>query len=217
MARFFIDRPVFAWVISILIMGIGLLSIFTLPVAQYPQIAPPSVTIRATYPGASADTIANTVTQVIEQQMTGLDGLRYFNSSSSSAGISSTTLTFETGTDADIAQVQVQNKLAQATSLLPEPVQRQGVVVEKSAEGFLMVIGLISEGGDLEQVDLSDYLISNLVNDLSRVCSVGSDFSSIFRRSPAMARRIWPGCFSGASAAIPASVGSSILIDSRSA
>ncbi|MTH63905.1 efflux RND transporter permease subunit [Paracoccus shanxieyensis] len=187
MARFFIDRPVFAWVISILIMGIGLLSIFTLPVAQYPQIAPPSVTIRATYPGASADTIANTVTQVIEQQMTGLDGLRYFNSSSSSAGISSTTLTFETGTDADIAQVQVQNKLAQATSLLPEPVQRQGVVVEKSAEGFLMVIGLISEGGDLEQVDLSDYLISNLVNDLSRVEGVGS--VQIFGAQYAM--RIW--------------------------
>ncbi|SMO66354.1 efflux RND transporter permease subunit [Paracoccus laeviglucosivorans] len=187
MARFFIDRPVFAWVISILIMGIGLLSIFTLPVAQYPQIAPPSVTIRATYPGASADTIANTVTQVIEQQMTGLDGLRYFNSSSSSAGTSSTTLTFETGTDADIAQVQVQNKLAQATSLLPEPVQRQGVTVEKSAEGFLMVIGLISEGGKLEEVDLADYMISNLVNDLSRVEGVGS--VQIFGAQYAM--RIW--------------------------
>ena len=174
MARFFIDRPVFAWVISIIIMGIGILSVMTLPVAQYPQIAPPSVTIRATYPGASAETISNTVTQVIEQQMTGLDGLRYFSSSSSSAGMSTTTLTFETGTDADIAQVQVQNKLAQATALLPEPVQRQGVTVEKSASGFLMVIALISEDGRYEEVDLADYMISNMLNDLSRIEGVGS-------------------------------------------
>ncbi|MFJ1292249.1 efflux RND transporter permease subunit [Paracoccus yeei] len=187
MARFFIDRPVFAWVISILIMGIGLMSILTLPVAQYPQIAPPSVTIRATYPGASADTVANTVTQVIEQQMTGLDGLRYFSSSSSSAGTSQTELTFETGTDPDIAQVQVQNKLAQATALLPETVQRQGVTVEKSSSGFLMVVALISDDGRLEQVDLSDYLISNLVNDLSRVEGVGS--VQVFGAQYAM--RIW--------------------------
>ena len=130
MARFFIDRPVFAWVISILIMGVGVLSILTLPIAQYPQIAPPSVAIRAAYPGASADTVANTVTQIIEQQMTGLDGLRYISSSSSSSGTSQTTLTFETGTDADIAQVQVQNKLSQATPLLPEAVQRQGVTAQ---------------------------------------------------------------------------------------
>ncbi|QFQ88344.1 efflux RND transporter permease subunit [Paracoccus kondratievae] len=187
MARFFIDRPVFAWVISILIMGLGLLSIINLPVAQYPQIAPPSVTIRATYPGASADTVANTVTQIIEQQMTGLDGLRYFSSSSSSAGTSTTTLTFETGTDPDIAQVQVQNKLAQATALLPEPVQRQGITVEKSASGFLMVIGLTSSDDRYEQVDLADYLISNLVNDLSRVEGVGS--VQVFGAQYAM--RIW--------------------------
>ncbi|SIQ69222.1 hydrophobic/amphiphilic exporter-1, HAE1 family/multidrug efflux pump [Paracoccus thiocyanatus] len=187
MARFFIDRPVFAWVISILIMGLGLLSIVSLPVAQYPQIAPPSVTIRATYPGASADTVANTVTQVIEQQMTGLDGLRYFSSSSSSAGTSNTTLTFETGTDPDIAQVQVQNKLAQATALLPEPVQRQGITVEKSASGFLMVVGLTSSDDRYEQVDLADYLISNLVNDLSRVEGVGS--VQVFGAQYAM--RIW--------------------------
>ncbi|MTH36416.1 efflux RND transporter permease subunit [Paracoccus limosus] len=174
MARFFIDRPVFAWVISILIVGLGLLSVLSLPVAQYPQIAPPTVSIRATYPGASADTVANTVTQIIEQQMTGLDGLRYFNSSSSSAGTSSTELTFETGTDPDIAQVQVQNKLSQAMALLPEAVQRQGVTVEKSSSGFLMVVALISDDGRLEQVDLSDYMISNLVNDLSRVEGVGS-------------------------------------------
>ena len=127
MARFFIDRPVFAWVISILIMGIGVLAIRMLPVAQYPQIAPPSVSINASYPGASADTVANTVTQVIEQQMTGLDGLRYFSSSSTAAGQVQITLTFETGTDADIAQVQVQNKLSQATPLLPESCSARGL------------------------------------------------------------------------------------------
>lgn len=107
MARFFIDRPVFAWVIAIFIMGIGALSIFTLPVAQYPEIAPPSVSVTAAYPGASAETVSNTVTQIIEQQMTGLDGLRYISSSSTSSGTASVTLTFETGTDPDIAQVQV--------------------------------------------------------------------------------------------------------------
>ncbi|MFO1164172.1 MAG: efflux RND transporter permease subunit [Paracoccus sp. (in: a-proteobacteria)] len=187
MARFFIDRPVFAWVISILIMGLGILSILTLPVAQYPQIAPPQVTVTATYPGASADTVANTVTQVIEQQMTGLDGLRYFSSSSSSAGISTTTLTFETGTNADIAQVQVQNKLSQATSLLPEPVQRQGITVEKSSSGFLMVIGLTSTDKQYEQADLADYLISNIVNDISRVEGVGT--VQVFGSQYAM--RIW--------------------------
>ncbi|SHL74999.1 hydrophobic/amphiphilic exporter-1, HAE1 family/multidrug efflux pump [Roseovarius marisflavi] len=187
MARFFIDRPVFAWVISILLMGVGILAIRLLPVAQYPQIAPPSVTISANYPGASANTVANTVTQVIEQQMTGLDGLRYFSSSSTSSGSAEIVLTFETGTDADIAQVQVQNKLGQATPLLPEIVQRQGITVEKSSAGFLMVIGLISTDNSLEQVDLSDYLVSNLVDELSRVQGVGS--VSVFGGQYAM--RIW--------------------------
>mgnify|MGYP001100006583 CR=1 FL=1 len=187
MARFFIDRPIFAWVISILIMGLGVLSIYTLPVAQYPQIAPPSVTIRATYPGASADTVANTVTQIIEQRMTGLDGMRYVSSSSTSSGSASITLTFETGTDPDIAQVQVQNKLAQATALLPEAVQRQGVTVQKSSAGFLMVIGLISEDGSLDQADLSDYLNSNLVDAFSRIEGVGG--TQVFGAKYAM--RIW--------------------------
>ncbi|WP_417733820.1 efflux RND transporter permease subunit [Roseovarius sp.] len=187
MARFFIDRPVFAWVISILLMGIGVLAIRLLPVAQYPQIAPPSVTISANYPGASANTVANTVTQVIEQQMTGLDGLRYFSSSSTSSGSAEIVLTFETGTDADIAQVQVQNKLGQATPLLPEIVQRQGITVEKSSAGFLMVIGLISTDNSLEQVDLSDYLVSNLVDELSRIQGVGS--VNVFGGQYAM--RIW--------------------------
>lgn len=187
MAQFFISRPVFAWVISIVIMGVGLLSILILPISQYPQIAPPSVTVTATYPGASAETVANTVTQVIEQQMTGLDGLRYFKSSSSSAGRSEITLTFETGTDADIAQVQVQNKLAQATSLLPEPVQRQGISVRKSSAGFLLVIGLISDDGTLTQVDLADYMTSNMVDQFSRIPGVGD--VRVFGSQYAM--RIW--------------------------
>ncbi len=187
MAAFFIDRPVFAWVISILIMGIGILAIRTLPVAQYPQIAPPSVSIRASYPGASAETVANTVTQVIEQQMTGIDGLRYFSSQSTSAGGAQITLNFETGTDIDIAQVQVQNKLSQALPLLPDIVERQGVTVEKASSGFLMVIGLISTDGALEQVDLSDYMVTNLVDELSRVEGVGS--VQVFGAQYAM--RIW--------------------------
>ena len=187
MARFFIDRPVFAWVISILIMGIGVLAIRMLPVAQYPQIAPPSVTVSASYPGASANTVANTVTQVIEQQMTGLDGLRYFSSSSTAAGTVELTLTFETGTDADIAQVQVQNKLSQATPLLPEIVQRQGLTVEKSSAGFLMVVALISSDDSLEQVDLADYMVTNLVDELSRINGVGS--VNVFGGQYAM--RIW--------------------------
>ncbi len=187
MARFFIDRPVFAWVISILIMGIGVLAIRLLPVAQYPEIAPPSVTVSANYPGASAETVANTVTQMIEQQMTGLDGLRYFSSRSTSQGNTEITLTFETGTDADIAQVQVQNKLGQATPLLPEIVQRQGITVEKSSAGFLMVVGMISTDGTLDQVDLSDYMSTNLVDELSRVEGVGS--VRVFGSEYAM--RIW--------------------------
>ena len=187
MARFFIDRPVFAWVISIIIMGVGLLSILSLPISQYPQIAPPSVTVSASYPGASAETVANTVTQVIEQQMTGLDGLRYMDSNSTSQGGSQLTLTFETGTDPDIAQVQVQNKVSQATALLPETVQRQGITVKKSTASFLMVIALISEDGRMEQVDLSDYLNSTMVDDFSRIEGVGE--VQVFGAQYAM--RIW--------------------------
>ncbi|SDH72264.1 efflux RND transporter permease subunit [Roseospirillum parvum] len=191
MSRFFIDRPVFAWVIAIFIMGIGVLSVLSLPVSQYPQIAPPTVNVSANYPGASARTVESTVTQVIEQQMTGLDGLRYLSSTSNAAGSAEITLTFETGTDPDIAQVQVQNKLSQATPLLPEAVQRQGVTVEKSAAGFLMVIGLIAEEGaaqsDLNDVDLSDYLASNLEEEISRIEGVGE--VTVFGSPYAM--RIW--------------------------
>jgi multidrug efflux pump len=187
MARFFIDRPIFAWVIAIIIMAIGILSILRLPVSQYPSIAPPSVQISAIYPGASADTVANTVTQVIEQQLTGLDGLRYFASNSTSSGNAQITLTFETGTDPDIAQVQVQNKVSQATALLPQIVQRQGITVEKSAEGFLMVIGLVSDDPAVTQDDLSDYLVSNMVEELSRIEGVGK--VQVFGSQYAM--RIW--------------------------
>ncbi len=187
MARFFIDRPVFAWVISILLMGIGTLAVYSLPVAQYPQIAPPTVDVSASYTGASAETVNNTVTQVIEEQMTGLDGLRYINSSSTSTGASSVTLTFETGTDPDIAQVQVQNKLSQATSLLPETVQRQGVTVQKSSGGFLMVAALVSTDNRLNAVDLSDYLVSNMVDEFSRLNGVGN--VQVFGAQYAM--RIW--------------------------
>ncbi|POF30886.1 efflux RND transporter permease subunit [Roseibium marinum] len=187
MARFFIDRPIFAWVISILLMGVGVLAVMMLPVAQYPQIAPPTVDVNANYSGASAQTVNNTVTQVMEEQMTGLDGLRYISSSSTSTGSSSVTLTFETGTDPDIAQVQVQNKLSQATPLLPETVQRQGVTVQKSSAGFLMVAALVSTDGALNAVDLSDYLVSNLVDQFSRLQGVGN--VQIFGAQYAM--RIW--------------------------
>ncbi|WP_420407190.1 efflux RND transporter permease subunit [Hoeflea sp.] len=187
MARFFIDRPIFAWVISIIIMGAGVLSILTLPVAQYPQIAPPTISISANYPGASAQTVANTVTQIIEQRLTGLDGLRYFSSSSTSAGTSSITLTFETGVDPDIAQVQVQNKLSQALTLLPETVQRLGVTVQKSSASFMMVIALISDDGTLDQTDLADYLNTNLVDEFSRLEGVGE--VQVFGAKYAM--RIW--------------------------
>jgi multidrug efflux pump len=187
MARYFIDRPIFAWVIAIMLMGLGILSIMILPIAQYPQIAPPSVQVSAVYPGASAQTVNNTVTQVIEEQMTGLDGLRYINSSSTSTGAANVTLTFETGTDPDIAQVQVQNKLSQATALLPEAVQRQGVTASKSAGGFLMVVALVSEDGSLDAVDLSDYLVTNLVDEFSRLEGVGN--VQVFGAQYAM--RIW--------------------------
>ena len=144
MANFFINRPIFAWVIAIVIMLAGLLSIKHLPIEQYPRIAPPAVSISASYPGASAQTAEDAVTQVIEQAMNGLDNLMYMSAQSDSSGNISLTLTFETGTDADIAQVQVQNKLQQAIPLLPQEVQQQGVRVAKSNGSFLMVVAFIS-------------------------------------------------------------------------
>ncbi len=187
MARFFIDRPIFAWVIAIIIMLAGVLSIMTLPVSQYPDIAPPTVIISGTYPGASADTVENSVTQTIEQNMNGIDNLIYMSSQSSSSGSFSTTLTFESGTDPDIAQVQVQNKLSLAESTLPNEVQQQGITVSKSSSSFLMVVGFVSTDGSMDNTDLSDYMISNVKDPLSRIQGVGE--VQVFGSQNAM--RIW--------------------------
>ncbi|BAV63805.1 efflux RND transporter permease subunit [Sphingobium cloacae] len=173
MARYFIDRPIFAWVLAIVIMLAGLLSIQRLAVAQFPEIAPPTVSIAAMYPGANAQTLENTTTQIIEQQLKGIDNLRYFSSTSDSAGNLTITLTFEQGTDADIAQVQVQNKLAQATPLLPQEVQQQGLRVTKSSSTFLMIAAIYSDDGIHDQVDAGDFVASTLQDPLSRVKGVG--------------------------------------------
>jgi hydrophobe/amphiphile efflux-1 (HAE1) family protein len=173
MARFFIDRPVFAWVVAIIIMVAGILSINTLPIAQYPSIAPPAISIQGNYPGASAKTLEDTVTQVIEQNMSGLDHLRYIESTSDSTGTFEITLTFNSEADPDIAQVQVQNKLSLATPLLPQEVQQLGLKVTKSVRNFLLVVGFRSADGRLSASDIGDYVISNIKEPLSRVQGVG--------------------------------------------
>jgi len=187
MASFFIDRPIFAWVIAILIMLAGTLAIVNLPIAQYPPIASPQITIRATYPGASAKAVEDTVTQVIEQQMKGLDGLRYIASTSEANGTANITLTFENGTNPDVAQVQVQNKLQLATPMLPSEVQQQGMRVAKSARNFLMVVALVSRDGRLGVGDLGDYLASSIQDPISRVEGVGE--VQLFESQYAL--RIW--------------------------
>ncbi|HLU91128.1 MAG TPA: efflux RND transporter permease subunit, partial [Pedomonas sp.] len=176
MARFFIDRPIFAWVIAISIMIMGTLSMMRLPVAQFPEVAPPSIRIAATYPGASAETLENTVTQVIEQQLKGLDGLRYISSSSDSSGRAELSLIFEQGTDPDIAQVQVQNKLQLATPLLPQEVQQQGLFVAKATINFLAVMNVYSEDGSRTSNDLGDLIYSQIQDPVSRVPGVGETF-----------------------------------------
>ena len=187
MAKFFIHRPIFAWVIALVIMLAGILTISKMPIAQYPTIAPPTVTISATYPGASAATVENTVTQIIEQQMNGLDGLRYISSNSDGNGQASIALNFEQGVDPDIAQVQVQNKLQSATALLPDDVQRQGVRVTKSGASFLQVLAFYSPDGSMTADDIKDYVNSNISEPLSRVAGVGE--VQVFGGSYAM--RIW--------------------------
>jgi multidrug efflux pump len=187
MARFFIDRPIFAWVIAIIIMLAGGISIIQLPIARYPTIAPPTVNISAIYPGASARTVEDAVTQVIEQTMTGLDGQIYMSSTSDSNGSSQVTITFANGTDPDIAQVQVQNKLQLAMPLLPQIVQQQGVSVNKASTGFLMVLGFVSTDGSMSQNDIADYIVTNLQDPISRTAGVGS--VQVFGARYAM--RIW--------------------------
>jgi multidrug efflux pump len=187
MAKFFIDRPIFAWVIAIIIMLAGALSILKLPVEQYPAIAPPSIQITATYPGADATTAQNTVTQVIEQNMNGIDHLLYMSSNSDSSGTVQITLTFDSGVNPDIAQVQTQNKLQLAMPLLPQEVQQQGVRIQKASSSFLMVAGFISDDPHMTQQDISDYVGSHIQDPISRTEGVGDFqlFGSLY------AMRIW--------------------------
>jgi multidrug efflux pump len=187
MVGFFIDRPIFAWVIAIVIMLAGTIAVVNLPISQYPEIAPPSVRVTTKYPGASAQIIENSVTQIIEQSMTGLDNFLYMKSESSSSGSVTITLTFEAGTDGDIAQVQVQNKLQQALALLPQEVQQEGIQVNKSNSTFLMIVGLISSDGAMTNFDLGDYMVSTMRDPLSRTAGVGS--IQVFGSQYAM--RIW--------------------------
>src|SRR3981189_2688594 len=187
MSRFFIDRPIFAWVIAIIITLAGFLAIRKLPVAQYPSIAPPSIAITVTYPGASAETVQDTVVQVIEQQMSGIDHLLYFSSESDKDGSMTITLDFDQGSDPDIAQVQVQNKLTLATPLLPIEVQQQGISVSKATKNFLMVVGFVSTDGSLNGEDIADYVASHVQDPVSRTPGVGT--LQLFGAQYAM--RIW--------------------------
>lgn len=173
LSKFFLKRPVFAWVIAIVMMAVGVLAIYNLPISQYPPIAPPSIAISAFYPGASAETVENSLTQIIEQKMTGFDDMLYLSGTSDSAGASRIELTFKPGTDPDLAWAKVQNKLQLAMTSLPDVVQRQGVMVSKSTRNYLIMVGLISEDGSMDSSDLQDYAQSNLEKVLARVPGVG--------------------------------------------
>ena len=157
LSKFFLDRPVFAWVIAIIMMVLGCLAIYTLPISQYPPIAPPSIAIDCNYPGASAETVENSVTQIVEQKMTGFDDMLYLSGTSDSSGASRIELTFKPGTDPDLAWAKVQNKLQLAMASLPEVVQRTGLRVSKSTRNYLLIVGLVSEDGNLDGNDLRDY------------------------------------------------------------
>lgn len=187
LAHFFVNRPIFAWVIAIVIMLSGMMSITVLPVSQYPDVAPPTVRINATYTGASAETVENSVTQIIEQQLTGIDGLLYFSSSSSSAGSASITVTFAQGTNPDTAQMQVQNKVQQALTRLPATVQAQGITVVKSQTDFLLIAAIYDESDKASATDIADYLVSNMQDPIARVAGVGG--VQVFGSRYAM--RIW--------------------------
>ncbi|MBU0973331.1 MAG: efflux RND transporter permease subunit [Proteobacteria bacterium] len=187
MSKFFIERPIFAWVIAIVIMLAGLFAVLTLPIEQYPKIAPPSISISTVYPGASAQILENSVTQVIEQNLTGIDHLRYFSSSSTGSGQLAITLTFEPEADPDIAQVQVQNKVQAVKSLLPQEVQSQGVTVSKATKSFLLIVALYSEDGSMDEHDIGDYIKSSIADPISRVQGVGD--LTVFGQQHSM--RIW--------------------------
>src|SRR3989339_456197 len=187
LSNFFLDRPVFAWVIAIIMTLAGGLAIYNLPISQYPPIAPPSIAIDAFYPGASAETVENSVVQIIEQKMTGFDKLLYMSASSDASGSGRIELTFAPGTDPDLAWAQVQNKLQLAMASLPDVVQQQGVKVSKSTRNWLIIVGLTSEDGSMDEFDLADYAQSNLEKVLSRVPGVGEveTFTSQY------AMRVW--------------------------
>jgi multidrug efflux pump len=187
MAKFFIDRPIFAIVIAILVMLAGGLAIVSMPIEQYPTIAPPSIQITSTYPGASAETVENTVVQVIEQQMSGLDHLLYLSSNADDSGTATTTLTFAAGTNPDIAQVQVQNKLQLATPLLPAQVQQAGIRVTQSSNGYLLIAGFVSSDNSMSKFDIANYIVSHVQDPLSRINGVGN--FNVFGTQYAM--RIW--------------------------
>src|SRR5437764_3982349 len=187
MSRIFIDRPIFAWVIAIISMLMGIAAITSLPVAQYPDVAPTQINVRASYPGASAATLESSVTQVLERQLTGIDGLLYFQSSSTARGSVSISAVFEKGVNPDIAQVQVQNKIAQATSRLPAQVQQQGITVTKGAPDLLLIVAIYDQTNRSTNFDVSDWLTTNVQDELSRVPGVGD--VNVFGSSYAM--RIW--------------------------
>ena len=187
LSRFFLDRPVFAWVIAIILMVLGCLSIYLLPISQYPPIAPPSIAIDSYYPGASAETVENSVTQIIEQQMTGLDKMIYMASTSDSSGMATLELTFAPGTDPDIAWTKVNNKAQLALASMPAVVQQTGITVGKATKNYLLIVGLISEDGSMDGNDLRDYEQSNLEKVLARVPGVGE--VEVFGYQYAM--RIW--------------------------
>ena len=173
LSKFFLKRPVFAWVIAIIIMATGIIAIYNLPISQYPEMAPPSIAVTSSYPGASAETVENSVTQIIEQKMTGMDRLLYMSAESDSSGSSRLELTFAPGTSPDLAWSQVQNKAQSAEASLPDVVKNRGVQVVKSTRNYLMVVGLISEDGRMDNVDLTDYAKSSLEPILARVPGVG--------------------------------------------
>src|SRR5882757_3728274 len=187
MAQFFISRPVFAWVVSILIMVLGSLAITQLPIAQYPSVAPPSISVTANYAGASAETLQETVTSVIEQQLNGIDNLLYMSSSSDASGLATVTLYFLPGTNPDVAQVQVQNKVQLATPSLPQTVQQQGVVVAKATRNFMMFFTLSTTNDSLNETALGNYISASVLDPIRRVSGVGE--ANLFGSQYAM--RVW--------------------------